>query len=199
MKSKLYEDYIVFDLDETVVNLRDGVQKQYHKATGKDIHWSEWVHVELKRVYGVDFMDIKDHMIHGEVLENATLENFAVEIIKFFQGHGYKIGALTARAWHPDAVNVTIDYFKDKGVVFDKLHVIQPDQKKIDYLQHFGNVQLIVEDNPYHALDFYKNGYKTVLIDRPWNRDLKDLTRINSLEQLQELFFEGHISKFNHS
>ena len=56
----------------------------------------------------------------------------------------------------------------------DELILVPLGVSKRSWLEKFTGPALLVEDHPGHATDAAELGFTSILIDRPWNRDLDD-------------------------
>ena len=183
------DNWIIFDVDDVLCNFRDSLYHSF-KVIGKDIHWNQWTDYASIDMYGLpDEKALHAHMIQYKVLEKSQVEDGVVDALKELKKAGYKIGLLTARAWHKDGQNIT-ENFVDKNDLCDDKIVISGfyKDKKSQHIDKFsGNICGYFDDSIHHIEDFITEGVKnSYLIDRPWNQQ-SSLPRVKNFSDLIKL------------
>lgn len=99
---------------------------------------------------------------------------------------------ITARPFHIKAK--TEVFLKERfGVGKDRLFFSSDahggDLKtKDEYCREFG-IDVIIEDNGVHSMNYAKNGLRVVLFDKPWNKGVehKNIVRVNDWDECLEV------------
>ena len=91
---------------------------------------------------------------------------------------------MTARGWHSRGHALTLDFFKNHGLVPDDLQVLDLHESKLDVIRRYGNVALCVDDHAGHVDSFVKAGFPSLLVDRPWNRHFHHFDRVFDLQDV---------------
>jgi hypothetical protein len=101
---------LVFDLDDTLLDTLPGMVAALNTATGKDYDASTMTTYDLPSLYGIDPVEVQRIIVAHRVLENVKwLEPHNVLRAAFWRWacEGHQIVFCTARAWHPNAHEVT--------------------------------------------------------------------------------------------
>lgn len=181
----------IVDIDDTVAALVPHLVNVLNKLTGKSLTVNDWTSYDTWDVYGVDQKQYFDLCESEQILSKVSPIPFAQETIDSLYRNEYEIVYLTARAWHNNAYDITMDWLCKHKFKVDQLHILPLHQSKSEYIKANFNlpVDLIVDDNVKHVRGFIENNIaKSVfLIDGPWNRDADDLNgvRIQSIESLR--------------
>lgn len=188
--------WILFDVDDVVVSYRESLYQSF-KVLGKDIHWSKWNTYKHVKIYGLkDYDEFLNHMITAQIIENSLIEPGVKELMHKLKEDGYSIGFLTARSWHPEAYEVTLDCIRRYNLPVDKVIVTEFKGKKTDYLNEFpGEIVGFLDDSPSHVEDFISaNIPNSYVMDRPWNQNIL-LPRIHNYEDFYSIFSKKLSSK----
>jgi 5'(3')-deoxyribonucleotidase len=180
------DKWVIFDMDDVLVNLREAIQTALHRYTKKDIPWTTWDRYELHNIYEISHEDCLAAFLEHGILEAATLEPGALKVLQAAKMNGYKTSILTARGWHPEGAKQTIEWMARMGVEVDKLVLVPLGSNKADMLHEFGLVHLFVDDHPKNLEDMTSTGQvkHVILRDRPWNKNRHEWPRINHLDEL---------------
>ncbi|MFP8965314.1 hypothetical protein ACKC9G_01855 [Pokkaliibacter sp. CJK22405] len=171
---------IVLDIDDVLTVTRDKVYEALKLATGRDIHWREWSEYDLRPRFELSHEEVMDVFNEHDIINQVTPEPDAKPFIDACKSAGYSVVALTARGWHPNAVEDTRAYFERYALAVDDVHVCTPAEDKADYIRHLGNVHLYVDDHLRHitqVLARTTNVGQCVLMDRPWNQTVEPIAR----------------------
>jgi FMN phosphatase YigB (HAD superfamily) len=175
--------YVVFDLDDTLANLREHLMAMLNRRTGRSIHWTDWRRYELVSVYGASVEQILEWVLADRVLEAATLEPDAPEVVAAARRAGYRVAVVTARGWHPRGKAITRGWLRRHGLEVDALHLVEAFGSKAEVLARLGGVRHYIDDHaghlhPARALPGVQDVH---LLDRPWNREDATLNRVHAL------------------
>jgi uncharacterized HAD superfamily protein len=182
------DKWIVFDVDDVLCNFRESLYQSFRKI-GKDIHWSQWEVYHHSKIYNLpDTLSLHNHMKDSLVLENAEVEQEALEVLTQLKKEGYKIGLLTARAWHAEGQNITEEFIFKNNLPVDKLVISgQHQDKKSMHIDKFeGKIIAFLDDSIHHVKDFQEHGIPAWLQSRPWNESDKALPRVASLKEFYQ-------------
>jgi 5'(3')-deoxyribonucleotidase len=177
---------VVFDLDDTLANLRGHLMGMLNRRTGRTVHWRDWRRYELVSVYDRSVEQILAWVLEDRVLEAATLEPHAREAVEAARAAGYRVAVVTARGWHPQGESITRAWLRRHRLKVDALHLVPAFGSKAEVLARLGPVRLFVDDHAGHL--YPARSVPTVreiqLVDRPWNREDRSLRRIRGLDEL---------------
>lgn len=191
------EKWVIFDLDDVVYNFREQWY-QSSLAEGIDIpHWSQWPSYDDLSYFKFNNQeDLRAMFIKHKVLENAEPEPEARAAIELLKASGFKVGALTARSWHPEAHEATIESFNRNGLMFDKLVIsgLHNDRKSAHIDKFGGNILGFVDDSPQHVKDFTENNVSNVYLrQRPWNTAIrKEFPSVGNLLEFAREVIQSH-------
>lgn len=180
------DKWVVFDVDDVICNLRDSLYESF-KNKGVDIPWQNWNTYNHVAIFGLNNeKELHNHMKESLVLEKAILEEAVLDIMQKIKNKGYKIGLLTARAWHQDGELITQEFIQAHHLPIDKLVIsgLHTDRKSAHIDKFEGKIVHYIDDSIHHIKDFTSKGIHAVLLDRPWNQD-SDLPRVVSLIEFE--------------
>jgi 5'(3')-deoxyribonucleotidase len=185
--------FVVFDLDDTLANLREHLMDALNRRTGRQVHWSEWRRYELVSVYDVSVEQILAWVLEDRVLERATLEPHAREAVCAAREAGFRVAVVTARGWHPQGEAITRGWLDRHGLAVDAVHLVPAFGSKARVLARMGPVWHFVDDHAghLHPARAVPSVRETHLIDRPWNREDTILNRIHGLDELVRILGRG--------
>lgn len=189
--------WIIFDMDEVIVNGRDCLALHLNNHTGKNITADEWVQYDLCKTYDIDHPTLLDLFHSSKMLETALLEPDVPQAMALAKSHGYQIGILTARGWHNDGLALTMAAVQNFALPVDHVVAVPLDAKKHEVIQnHFqGTIAGFVDDNPPHVRGVHGLGIPSYVRDRPWNRDLVEHPRVFHLVDFIEQVHVIHSKK----
>ena len=177
--------FVVFDLDDTLANLREHLMAMLNRRTGREIHWTEWCRYELVSVYGASVEQILDWVLEDRVLEAAHLEPHAREAVAAARRAGFQVAVVTARGWHPRGEAITRAWLERQGIEVDALHLVPAFGSKAEVLARLGSVRHFIDDHAghLHPARAVPSVQHTHLLDRPWNQDDTTLSRLRGLDE----------------
>lgn len=172
--------WIIFDMDEVIVNGRDCLAAHLNSHTGKSISADDWIQYDLCKTYDIDHTTLLDLFHSSKMLENALLEPDVLQAMALAKSHGYQIGILTARGWHNDGLALTKAAVQSFGLPVDHVVAVPLDAKKHEVIQnHFpGHIAGFVDDNPPHVRGVHALGIPSYVRDRPWNQEMVEYPRV---------------------
>jgi hypothetical protein len=165
--------FVAFDLDEVILNLRDGCHAALARRLGGYPHWSQWtdfLHMEKRGVLVKQFLDM---IVEECILETATIEPGAWEAINWIRDLGFRTAVVTARGYHPRGEQITNDWLEQHDIVMDEVVVVPFGKTKVDALRDLGDVAAYIDDHADHIAALHGAGVGGMLVlhDRPWNQN----------------------------
>ena len=163
---------IVWDLDDTIADFAETVCGRLPAIDGRKADWRDWVDYDTCcGVFATSYAGFIDALIRSQVLEACTPLPGVRDIIAGFHARGCEQVMITARGWHPTAVEITEDWLVRHGLrgFFSAVQIV--DGTKVDAINAYGAIDTYVEDAVHHvaaALDRCHVG-RVVMRSRPWN------------------------------
>jgi len=166
----IQKPWLVFDMDDVLVDLSTHIEKHLNTRTGKNISKTDWYTFNLGEIYDIDSDSLYDMFFETSMLETTKMTKSIADTLIKAKTY-YKVGILTARGWHPDAYNITQNMLLECDVVVDKLHIVAHHEKKEDAItQHFqGHIAGFVDDNIAHVKGVHEKGIEAWILTQPWN------------------------------
>lgn len=178
----------IFDLDDTLGNLREPMQKVLDKYTKKSIPWQNWNQFNITDLYDISLENLFDSIIDSKILSTMEPYENSLKTLTALKDAGHKIVIITSRGYHPEAYDVTKEWFERAGLPYDRIHVSSHTIRKSYYANIYDNVIMAVDDNIENCDDFLNNSKieTTLLMDMPWNVTNADHKRIHDIGQVFE-------------
>lgn len=185
----------VFDCDDVLANLRDPLQDLVGEHLGQIVSWTDWNQYEIGKVYGFDFNHVCQMLIERDILSKLQVDPHAKQLIESYRNDGIRTVILTARGYHPKGKQITERWVADNNLPIDEVRCISLHEEKRDHLKHMNDVHVYVEDNHNHAEQAFglPNVKKVFLLDRPWNSDITNVTRVSCLKDILQLKIKGQV------
>lgn len=176
---------IVFDLDDTLCDFSYQLLLTVNEVYGKNIQMSDWNSYNIDEVLGFKVEQFFDMLRDCKVIEKCQPVTNARMVLEAVAPN-YEINIVTARAWHDQGKEITTDWFAQHGLPYDNIIVCPPGHSKIEMITHLDNVHLAVDDRDIHCVEFHEcpKINKALMIDKPWNRDVKDVHRIYDIKEV---------------
>lgn len=170
-RGRRWPDTIVFDCDDTLVDLRRVLATRSADPAGvgdslitdRPNVWMHWV-------------------VRAGILEQARLEPGAVEAVAALQDAGYAIEVWCGRAYHPDARRVTARTLAPLGLPASAIHILGFYESKLAALRARPDVRLLVDDW-LPGMPDQSDDARLVLVARDWNQD-STLPRFTDLRDI---------------
>lgn len=179
--------WIFFDVDDVLVDTSKQIEQAMHKMTGLHLPCEQWPHHMFTELYKIG-AERRDEMralwVQEKILENAAVFPGVTSAMQQLAGDGYRLGLITARAWHPDARRITETFVNEHRLPVDEIRLLGFFDSKADVLRDSGlTIQGFVDDTTRHAQSCAEAGIPSVLLSRAWNQDAPaSLPRIESLD-----------------
>jgi 5'(3')-deoxyribonucleotidase len=177
--------YAGFDLDGVIADVHHGMAESMQRATGVNLHWSQWHAYDFFKFYGMEVDQFLELLVRDRVLETAPPAGGAVGAMQAIREAGLKIAIVTARGFHPSADAVTRDWLTRHNIPFDDLIVVHNGASKADALNSLGRVVSYVDDHIGNLEDLHDNGIAAplYLMSQPWNASDERFERVRDLPE----------------
>jgi len=185
--------YAVFDLDDTLLNLHVPLINMLNQRTGRDRCPKTVETFTLEEDYGIDQPTFFKWAEESMVLESGIIHDGAVDLFKTLREQDTRIAIVTARGWHPKALQVTEDWLHLNNLVPDELHIVSMQCNKNNSTTHMKKVRLAVDDREHHVFHFSKLTKNAFLYRQGWNKHATDHRHIDNLTQLNNSIIQGEI------
>jgi 5'(3')-deoxyribonucleotidase len=178
---------IVLDLDDSIANLRDPMNLALNNYTNKNIHWNDWHQFNIVELYNLNIQQFYECIIENKLLENLIPHSETKELLTDFKKAGYTVKIITARQYHPNAYEITKNWFTKYEIPHDHI-VISEHGNKSNFITKEENVILVIDDSIENVAEFLKSGKAQMacLFDMPWNQH-SVLPRIHNLNEIRAL------------
>lgn len=167
---------IVFDLDDTLFNLRDALRSILTDELGHEA----WRNVQTRlngraKRQSVSAATLLEIAFRRRLLELGDLEPQASYVVAELRAMGYAIEVWTARGAYPDAFQITLETLRPLGIGRESVRVLRSRASKARLLSQRSDVCFLIDDSLTHARQACQAGYanRVILMSRPWNRSLR--------------------------
>lgn len=167
---------IVFDLDDTLFNLRDALRSILTDELGHNAWRSVQTRlnglVERESVPAATLLEIA---FRHRLLELGDLDPEAGHVVTELRLMGYAIEVWTARGAYPDAFRITLETLRPLGIGSESIRVLRSRESKARLLRRRSDVSFLIDDSLTHARQACQagNAHRVILMSRPWNRTLR--------------------------
>lgn len=180
--------WVWFDVDDVLVSSTPLFQESLDRWSGQVIPWQTWTHNHFHLFYGVASDDratiqkLRQTWEEDQVLERSPLFPDAQDALHALAEDGFKIGLLTARAWHSRGLEVTEAMVEHHHLPVSRVITLPWESTKADLLQASGTrVVGFLDDTIRHVEGCREAGFNAVLRDQPWNVTAHHLPRVADL------------------
>lgn len=184
--------HAILDIDDTLADMRSIICKELNKIYSKDLHWTEWNTFRVEELYGISFEDFFKFLIERNVIERMNPHPESAEFVRTLLDDGYKISALTARKWHPNAKSITSNWLDRHNIHVDELVICDVLEDKAEIVSaNYDKIDFVVDDSLSHCKNYIKcnNISKVFIYDMPWNRCASiDNSRAIRIKNLKHIF-----------
>ena len=188
--NKTYKGVIVFDLDDTLIDLKTELYRVLDENYGDAQyvpHWSEWDVYHVETTVGCTHEDLVRMAENDKTWRVTKPHLFSKYILRELRLMGYYVVILTARNnFVPDAFNETEVYLKANDLEYDELIVSDVGSNKMDWLKHHDQILLTIDDSMRNCRDFKDSGKveHVVLHAMPNNKGCAEFPRVHNLYQI---------------
>lgn len=175
--------WVWFDVDDVLVDTSFQLEKSLRKFTGLDRPVAAWPNHMFTEIYGIpaEHRDLmRQAWVDDQVLETAELFDGVKEALELVATKGYRIGLITARAWHPNALNITEGMARDFGLPAERVILLNFVDSKHGLLEASGTeIAGFIDDTPRHVQGALDRGWLGRLATRSWNLG-SEIPRVDS-------------------
>ena len=151
--------HILIDMDEVVCDTLPPIMAHLNAVGGTNVSAEEITNYDFTNFFKVTHDDIHDMFVNHNILETVKPFPGACEALRELKALGYKIHIITARAWHPQAVAITMDWLDKHGGVYDSVSVSYggKQEKSEVYKTVASEFAYIVDDGMHNILDAFQS------------------------------------------
>lgn len=192
-----HKPIVAFDCDGVLVDLLPGLCRITERLSGIPIQPDQWHDYSQYTQSGITHQAFLTAIVEDSVLENAVLNEGAVEVLAELSQQGFTIAVITSRGFHPDAERITQDYLTRNSLSVDHLMIVEIGQSKnqaIASLHELGEVIAYVDDYLPHLHDIAEQ-FKAIelfTMHQLWNRHDLRFERVHCLADYAEKITQLH-------
>ena len=158
------------------------------KLTGKNLGIEDYTSIDWNDTYGPEHSQMYkdfDH-IHTDIYWENKLVEGAREVVNDLYDRGDRVYIVTARS--SAIANVTNAWIDRQGINYTDIFSISGNGGKVAMAEKLA-CDCFIEDDPSNAINLDKAGYKVILMDATYNRNIEgdNITRVSSWEEVREL------------
>ena len=179
---------IIVDIDDTLMRVAHHLIEPLNSLTGKT--WAEhnlWSFA-LDQVYDTPTHTIQQIWLKDKSLEKATWlgeQQDWLHAASRWTADGHTLIYCSARMWHPDAEQLTVQHLEQKGRHSYRLYLLAPGLSKVELLMNQGIKPDVFADDHYgHVVEASKAGAQALLYSQPWNFQNVWGNRVNTQDEL---------------
>lgn len=180
--------WLWFDVDDVLVESTPLFQESLDRWSGTVVPWQTWTHNQFHKFYGVKddddetFALLRKQWKDDRILERSPLFEGVSETLQKLSDQGFKLGLLTARAWHPDGVAITQTMADDHHLPVSQIISMDYSGTKAEFLKKTGTrVEGFIDDTIRHVEGGVSAGFNAVLMHQPWNVQATHLARVKCM------------------
>ena len=182
------------DIDDVLGNLGEPLNASLNALTGRAVPFHHWNHFRFFEFYGMEVDQFLNRIIDEKLLTEMPPYEGAQRALASIREAGADVVLITARGYHPQAEDVTLEWLERHGMHFDDLIIVPEGQSKGEIAkQRYPNGFTVMIDDNANNLDSMKSFglvQQTVLVDQPWNHSRKDyrhgINRFSGIHQYVE-------------
>ena len=179
----------VFDLDDTLIDLKEELWKTLDKEFGNKRvpHWSLWETFDVAKTIGITTKDLMAFANKHKIFRKIKPHLFSKMLLQDLRTRGYHIIIVTSRdGFIPNAFMETRAYLRKHLLPFDELLVTPVGKNKMDSLAHHDKIHFAIDDQESNCIDFKESGKveHVFLHAVPHNRHSTKFIRLHNLFQV---------------
>lgn len=178
-----------FDVDDVIGDFWDTAIPAFNKKYRRNASRQDFVtFTSVLSIYDITLLEFERTVVEEGILEMIEPYPGTPEVVQKFKSAGSNITFITSRGFHPDAYNVTANFFRHWDIPFDHLYIKEQGKTKADYLK--CRLDLFVDDLPKNLVDLRESGKvnNLALIHQLWNREEKGFSRYRHLREVYQRF-----------
>ena len=159
-----------------------------NKLTGKNLGIEDYTSIDWNFTYGPEHSQMYkdfDH-IHTDIYwENELLEGVK-DLVNDLYDRGDRVYIVTARS--SAIAHVTNAWIDKQGINYTDIFSISGNEGKVAMAEKLA-CDYFIEDDPTNAVNLSQAGYRVILMDAMYNRDVEgdNITRVGSWEEVRKL------------
>jgi uncharacterized HAD superfamily protein len=178
-----------FDIDGVIADFEKPLIQTVKENYGRTIKETDIYCFNLNVVLGIT--KTEESQLIAEVLKKDLPLYFgAKETLEQLNQDGHRIYLLTGRYYQFH--NITESWLKQKGVLYDQLHLLKVGEK---HRANIESLDLVVEDSLEEALEWSQKIRNVLVYDHPWNKTLNIKNLTKRVHNWKEIY--GEIKKLN--
>jgi len=179
------DKWVFFDVDDVLVDTSTPLELALRKMTGLHLPHTAWPNHMFTELYGIGkerAEEMRAVWVQERVLETAQVFDGVRETFHEFADEGYRLGLITARAWHPKAREITEAMVNENGLPVEEIKLMGFFDSKADILRDCGlSIHGFIDDTARHAQGVAALGVHSVLQSRFWNQSAVDTPRVERI------------------
>lgn len=199
--------HIGIDIDNVISNFNEKLLEEYIKHD-KELRNKGIVNPYAKYIRNgmFDWSNEEENIFYKEnierIVKNLNVIDGAKEYIDKLKQDGYKIYIITGRD-NDDYINpfnFTKEWLDKHNIYYDKLiltNAYKNEQNGKSSKCIENNVEIMIDDSVNICQDCVMNGITTLLMDTPYNRYEKNITRVNNWKEIYEYITDYRGKKIN--
>lgn len=153
----------------------------------------DWTYDELRPFYLENIERIAKNL---DVIEGAK------EYIEKLREDGHTIVIITGRdnGEYTDPYNMTKKWLKEKEIPYDKLvftNAYKNDKNGKTKKCFENGIDIMIDDSAHVCRDCFENNITTLIMDKPCNREEKEITRVHNWKEIYEFITNYKKEKIN--
>ncbi|MFY0656289.1 MAG: hypothetical protein JXR12_06035 [Neptunomonas phycophila] len=189
--------HLIIDMDEVVADTLPPILAQLNALEGTSVPEEDITNYDFTNFFNTTHEQIHDIFRDHNILETVEPLSGAIDALIKLRKLGYKIHIVTARAWHPNGMHMTMDWLEKHGAPYDSVSVSmgQTQTKSEVYKYVSDRFAYIVDDGLHNITDAIDSGIvdEVVVISAPWNTSTDTFSdkTVNSLEEFANFLERG--------
>lgn len=182
---------IGIDLDDVVFEFVNLLIENYEKEFGKKLLFEDFFSYAFAEVWHLNLeetISFIEQILKKEIVEDMKLCEFSKEnILKLSKKN--KIYFITSRIFREGTLESLNKHFSDLDfeLVFSSNPYANTEGKtKGDLCEELG-IDFMIEDCPKHSLICAQKGIKTILLEKPWNKNCENHENLIKLKNWREV------------
>lgn len=196
---------IGIDIDNVISNFDEELLKEYIKHD-KELRNSGIINQNAKYIRNdmFDWSEEEDNIFYKENIERIAKNLKVIEGVKEYidklKKDGHNIYIITGRdnGEYSDPYNMTKEWLQENNIYYDKLiftDAYDKSQKSKECIKN--NVEIMIDDSVSICKNCVESGITTLIMDKLYNREEKNLTRVKDWKEIYEYIKNYKKEKFN--
>jgi uncharacterized HAD superfamily protein len=185
---------VIFDLDDVLCHLNEGLEQAFLKETGIFIPSEQWHTYNCFDLFGLNYEEFINMMNKHQLIKDPRPDETAIQVLNELKQEGHNIHIITSRANQNNAENFTYQWLKKHGVNYDTLSLTGVEKTKNDVIEEIGGAFAMIDDFQGNLVSAEKTGLiqNLVLRVKPWNHCSRDkFHTVNCVSEFKTIFNEG--------